>query len=436
VNPYDLIDAKKRGRRHSREEIQGLVAAVTDGSIPDYQVSAWLMAVWFRGLDDEETTEFTLAMRDSGDVIDLDRLPGPTADKHSTGGVGDKISLLLAPLAAELGMQVPMLSGRGLGHTGGTLDKLTSIPGYRIDLSVDEMLDVVQRVGCSIVGQTERIAPADRRLYALRDVTATVDCVPLIVSSILSKKFAAGPRNLVIDLKCGSGAFMRTPDDARRLARMLVQVATRAGREASALITDMDQPLGEAVGHALEVEEAIAGLSGGGPSATRELTVELTTEMAVLAGLGTADDMRMRARAALDDGSALRRFVTMVEAQGGRLDPAAPSLDVAPEQEPLRAERDGVVASFETEQVGWAVVDLGGGRRTHADDLDRGVGLRVVTHRGEPVERGTPLVRIFARDEETAALARARLARAITLAERADDGLPLIGERVTAADLA
>ncbi|HKK72294.1 MAG TPA: thymidine phosphorylase [Candidatus Krumholzibacteria bacterium] len=436
MNPYDLIDAKKRGRRHSREEIQGLVAAVTDGSIPDYQVSAWLMAVWFRGLDDEETTEFTLAMRDSGDVIDLDRLPGPTADKHSTGGVGDKISLLLAPLAAELGMQVPMLSGRGLGHTGGTLDKLTSIPGYRIDLSVDEMLDVVQRVGCSIVGQTERIAPADRRLYALRDVTATVDCVPLIVSSILSKKFAAGPRNLVIDLKCGSGAFMRTPDDARRLARMLVQVATRAGREASALITDMDQPLGEAVGHALEVEEAIAGLSGGGPSATRELTVELTTEMAVLAGLGTADDMRMRARAALDDGSALRRFVTMVEAQGGRLDPAAPSLDVAPEQEPLRAERDGVVASFETEQVGWAVVDLGGGRRTHADDLDRGVGLRVVTHRGEPVERGTPLVRIFARDEETAALARARLARAITLAERADDGLPLIGERVTAADLA
>ena len=436
MNPYDLIDAKKRGRRHSREEIQGLVAAVTDGSIPDYQVSAWLMAVWFRGLDDEETTEFTLAMRDSGDVIDLDRLPGPTADKHSTGGVGDKISLLLAPLAAELGMQVPMLSGRGLGHTGGTLDKLTSIPGYRIDLSVDEMLDVVQRVGCSIVGQTERIAPADRRLYALRDVTATVDCVPLIVSSILSKKFAAGPRNLVIDLKCGSGAFMRTPDDARRLARMLVQVATRAGREASALITDMDQPLGEAVGHALEVEEAIAGLSGGGPPATRELTVELTTEMAVLAGLGTADDMRMRARAALDDGSALRRFVTMVEAQGGRLDPAAPSLDVAPEQEPLRAERDGVVASFETEQVGWAVVDLGGGRRTHADDLDRGVGLRVVTHRGEPVERGTPLVRIFARDEETAALARARLARAITLAERADDGLPLIGERVTAADLA
>lgn len=436
MNPYDLIDAKKRGRRHSREEIQGLVAAVTDGSVPDYQVSAWLMAVWFRGLDDEETTEFTLAMRDSGDVIDLDRLPGPTADKHSTGGVGDKISLLLAPLAAELGMQVPMLSGRGLGHTGGTLDKLTSIPGYRIDLSVDEMLDVVQRVGCSIVGQTERIAPADRRLYALRDVTATVDCVPLIVSSILSKKFAAGPRNLVIDLKCGSGAFMRTPDDARRLARMLVQVATRAGREASALITDMDQPLGEAVGHALEVEEAIAGLSGGGPSATRELTVELTTEMAVLAGLGTADDMRMRARAALDDGSALRRFVTMVEAQGGRLDPAAPSLDVAPEQEPLRAERDGVVASFETEQVGWAVVDLGGGRRTHADDLDRGVGLRVVTHRGEPVERGTPLVRIFARDEETAALARARLARAITLAERADDGLPLIGERVTAADLA
>lgn len=435
MNVYDLIDTKKRGGRHTPEQIRDLVAAVTDGSIPDYQVSAWLMAVWFRGLDDDETTELTLAMRDSGDVIDLDRLPGPTADKHSTGGVGDKISLLLAPLAAELGLQVPMLSGRGLGHTGGTLDKLTSIPGYRIDLSAGEMLDVVERVGCSIVGQTERIAPADRRLYALRDVTATVDCVPLIVSSILSKKFAAGPRHLVIDLKCGSGAFMRTPEDARRLARMLVQVATRAGREASALITDMDQPLGEAVGHALEVEESLAGLAGGGPESTRELTVELTVEMAALAGLGSRDALRERARTALRDGSALRRFVAMVEAQGGRLDPEQPSLDVAPEQEPLCAERDGVVASFETEQVGWAVVDLGGGRRTHADDLDRGVGLRVVAHRGERVERGRPLVRIFARDEDTAAAARARLARAITVAEHADEGLPLIGERVTPDDL-
>ena len=435
MNVYDLIDTKKRGGRHTPEQIRDLVAAVTDGSIPDYQVSAWLMAVWFRGLDDDETTELTLAMRDSGDVIDLDRLPGPTADKHSTGGVGDKISLLLAPLAAELGLQVPMLSGRGLGHTGGTLDKLTSIPGYRIDLSVDEMLDVVGRVGCSIVGQTERIAPADRRLYALRDVTATVDCVPLIVSSILSKKFAAGPRHLVIDLKCGSGAFMRTPDDARRLARMLVQVATRAGREASAMITDMDQPLGEAVGHALEVEEALAGLAGEGPESTRELTVELTVEMAALAGTGSRDALRERARTALDDGSALRRFVEMVEAQGGRLDPSQPAIDVAPEQEPLVAADDGMVAAFETEQVGWAVVDLGGGRRTHADDLDRGVGLRVVAHRGDRVERGQPLVRIFARDEDTASVARARLARSITVAEHADAGLPLIGERVTAGDL-
>ena len=435
MNVYDLIDTKKRGGRHTPEQIRDLVAAVTDGSIPDYQVSAWLMAVWFRGLDDDETTELTLAMRDSGDVIDLDRLPGPTADKHSTGGVGDKISLLLAPLAAELGLQVPMLSGRGLGHTGGTLDKLTSIPGYRIDLSVDEMLDVVGRVGCSIVGQTERIAPADRRLYALRDVTATVDCVPLIVSSILSKKFAAGPRHLVIDLKCGSGAFMRTPDDARRLARMLVQVATRAGREASAMITDMDQPLGEAVGHALEVEEALAGLAGEGPESTRELTVELTVEMAALAGTGSRDALRERARTALDDGSALRRFVEMVEAQGGRLDPSQPAIDVAPEQEPLVAADDGMVAAFETEQVGWAVVDLGGGDRALADDLDRGVGLRVVAHRGDRVERGQPLVRIFARDEDTASVARARLARSITVAEHADAGLPLIGERVTAGDL-
>ena len=435
MNVVEAIERKKRGGRHEADELRSLVEGVTAESIPDYQLAAWLMAVWFQGLDDEETYELTLAMRDSGDVVDLSSLDAPTADKHSTGGVGDKISLLLAPLAAELGLAVPMLSGRGLGHTGGTLDKLTAIPGYRFDLSAAEMLDVVGRIGCSIIGQTGAIAPADRRLYALRDVTGTVDCVPLIVSSILSKKFAAGPRNLVIDLKCGSGAFMRTPDDALRLANTLVAVGRRAGKNITALVTDMEQPLGVGVGHSLEVLEALEGLRGEGPEVTRELTVALTVEMARLAGLGDEATLRERAARALDDGSALARFVAMVEAHGGHIDPARPRLDVAPEVEPLVASRAGVVTGFDTAAVGWSVVDLGGGRRRHTDDLDRGVGLRVERHLGDRVAAGEPLVRIHARDEQSADRARTRLAEAVRVTDEAIDAPPLVARRVTAEDL-
>ena len=430
MDAYELIDRKKRGGAHSAEELAALVAGVTDQSIPDYQLSAWLMAVWHKGLDPEETEALTLAMRDSGDTLDVSSLPGPTADKHSTGGVGDKISLLLAPLAAAVGLYVPMLSGRGLGHTGGTLDKLTAIDGYRVDLSADEMLDVVARVGCSIIGQTGRMAPADRRLYALRDVTATVDCIPLIVSSIMSKKLAAGPEHLVIDLKCGSGAFMRDLDSARELARALTDVGTRAGRKMSVLITDMDQPLGEAVGHSLEVREALDGLRGAGPAATRELTVELVTEMLDLASSGTRDEARREVVRALDSGAALEKFVAMVEAHGGTLDPEDPALDVAPETEPLRADRDGYVAGFETAQVGRAVVDLGGGRRRHDDELDLGVGLRILRHRGDRVATGDPIVAIHARDEESAEKARTRLRAAITVDEEAPVEVPLVHERV------
>ena len=435
MNAYDLIDAKKRGRTHTADEIRELVHAITDGSMPDYQVSAWLMAVWFRGLEAEETYELTMAMRDSGDTLDLSRLSGPTADKHSTGGVGDKISLILAPLAAELGLQVPMLSGRGLGHTGGTLDKLAAIEGYRVDLEPESMVEVVEKVGCSIVGQTDRIAPADRRLYALRDVTATVDCVPLIVSSILSKKLAAAPQNLVFDLKCGSGAFMRTPEAARELAAGLVRVGSRAGKNVSALITDMDQPLGEAVGHAHEVLESLDVMKGGGPAVTRDLTVALTVEMAVLAGLGTADELLRRAETALDDGSALQRFLRMVEAHGGRLDPENPAVEVAPEVEPLTADRDGVLSAVATEQVGWAVVDLGGGRRKHDDRLDTSVGLRVRARIGDRVEQGQTLCEIFAHDADRAKAARKRLRRAFAVGDDSMPAPPLVAERVTLDDV-
>ncbi len=426
MRAYDLIDRKKRGGRHSGEEIRFLVRGVTDGSIPDYQVAAWLMAVWHKGLTAEETTALTLAMRDSGEVLDLSSIPGPTADKHSTGGVGDKVSLALAPLAACLGLYVPMLSGRGLGHTGGTLDKLTAIEGYRVDLQPEDMIRIVREVGCSIIGQTDRIAPADRRLYALRDVTATVDCIPLIVSSILSKKFAAGPEHLVIDLKCGSGAFMRDLESARQLAKALIDTGRSAGKKMAALITDMDQPLGETVGHALEVQEILDCLDGGGPADLRELTLELTVEMAMLAGAGEREALRIRAERALDDGSARERFERMVRAHGGDL---SAGLEVAPEVEPVRALHDGWIRSIRTDEVGWAVVDLGGGRRTYDDPLDLGVGLRFQLSRGDAVQAGDPIVSIHARDEATAEVARQRLTAAIEIAGAPPEPRPLVLER-------
>ncbi len=431
--PYELITWKKHGREHTAEEIAALVDAITDGSIPEYQLAAWLMAVWFRGMSVEETYQLTERMASSGIRLDLSELPGPTADKHSTGGVGDKVSLLLAPLAAELGLSVPMLSGRGLGHTGGTLDKLQSIPGYRIDLSPREFLQVVERVGCSITGQTGEIAPADRRLYHLRDVTATVDCVPLIVSSILSKKIAAGPANLVIDLKCGSGAFMRDPKAARTLAESLLATATRAGRKICALITDMGQPLGSAVGHALEAEEAIEGLSGEGPEELRTLTIELTAAMGELAGLGALEELKERCARHLDDGSALARFLRMVHAHGGRMDEKAPAscLSIAPECEPLVAKSSGWVQPMDAEQIGLSLVELGGARRRSDDELDLGVGLKVLVRVGDEVDEGQPLVRIFARDESAARACRERLRTAMPVGEEKCAPTPLIFERVS-----
>ncbi len=430
--PYELISWKKQGREHSAEEIAALVDAITDGSIPEYQLAAWLMAVWFRGMSVEETYQLTERMASSGIRLDLSELSGPTADKHSTGGVGDKVSLLLAPLAAELGLSVPMLSGRGLGHTGGTLDKLQSIPGYRIDLSPREFLQIVGTVGCSITGQTGEIAPADRRLYHLRDVTATVDCVPLIVSSILSKKIAAGPANLVIDLKCGSGAFMRDPKAARILAESLLATATRAGRKICALITDMGQPLGSAVGHALEAQEAIEGLSGRGPEELRSLTIELTAAMGELAGLGSLQELRERCAQHLDDGSALRRFLAMVHAHGGRMDENAPAscFSIAPEAEPLLAANSGWVQPMDAEQIGLSLVELGGARRRSDDELDLGVGLKVLARVGDKVDQGQPLVSIFARDEGAATACRERLRVAMPVTNEKCAPTPLIFERV------
>jgi pyrimidine-nucleoside phosphorylase len=432
MTPYELIARKKRGQEHTAQELDDLVSGVADGSIPDYQLAAWLMAVWFRGMTSEETFLLTDRMRASGITLDLSSLPGPTADKHSTGGVGDKVSLLLAPLAAELGLYVPMLSGRGLGHTGGTLDKLSAIPGYRVDLTPDELLAQVARVGCAISGQTAEIAPADRRLYHLRDVTASVDCIPLIVSSIMSKKLAAGPRHLVIDLKCGSGAFMRELDVARELARALLATGLRAGRKMAVLVTDMGQPLGQAVGHAVEAREAVEGLLGGGPADLRALTIELVAEMARLAGLGSLESLRQRAGRALDDGSALQRFLRMVEAQGGRLDPRDPlaALQIAPEVAPLVAPADGHVGAMDAESIGLSLVDVGGARVTQDGQLDLGVGLLVPVKTGDRVRQGQTLARLFARSEAAAARCRSRLAAAIPVQPQPIAARPLVLERI------
>jgi pyrimidine-nucleoside phosphorylase len=387
---------------------------VTDGSVPDYQLAAWLMAVWHRGLTPEEVLWMTTAMRDSGAVLQHDVELEPTADKHSTGGVGDKASLIVAPLAAELGMCVPMISGRGLGHTGGTLDKLQAIPGYRVDLSADEFNRVLRDIGCSIIGQTAEIAPADRRLYALRDVTGTVDCVGLIVSSILSKKLAAGPRNLVIDLKCGSGAFMPDRESARELARALNATGRAAGLNMSSLLTDMDQPLGSAIGHALEVREALECLGGGGPADLRELAVELVVEMGRLAGLGKAGDLRARCCRSLDDGSSAARFRRMVDAHSGSAD-FADALVIEDELAPVVADRDGTVVAIGTDELGRAVIELGGGRLEHTGVIDLAVGLESLVRLGDEVEEGQPLVRIHSSDSTRADRARTRIAAAIDL---------------------
>lgn len=432
ATPYELIEKKKRGGHHDGAELDLLLDGIMQGSMPDYQLAAWLMAVWFSGMNEEETYLLTTRMRDSGACLDLSALPGPTADKHSTGGVGDKVSLVLAPLAAELGLCVPMLSGRGLGHTGGTLDKLSAIPGYRTDLSPREMLDVVERVGCSITGQTTEIAPADRKLYHLRDVTATVDCIPLIVSSILSKKLAAGPQHLVIDLKCGSGAFMRDLESARRLAKALLSTGRRAGRKVSALITDMDQPLGTAVGHALEVRESLQTLDGEGPEDLRLLSVELVVEMGRLARLGAPDELRQRCHAALESGRARERFFAMVRAHGGDLAAEDPirSLEIAPEASVLTAEKKGWVGPVDAAEVGLAVVDLGGGRTTQDDELDLSVGLEVTARVGQEVQREEPLVRIFGHDSARVEAARRRLRRALPVSPRPVAERSLILERV------
>ncbi|MCP3964654.1 MAG: thymidine phosphorylase [bacterium] len=391
----ELIRKKRDGESLESDEIREFLTGVTTGEVPDYQISAMLMAVYLRGLDDAELTAWADAMLHSGDVLDLSRIDRAKVDKHSTGGVGDKISLPLAPAVAACGLAVPMVSGRGLGHTGGTLDKLESIPGFRVDLDVETFARIVDRVGACIIGQTERIAPADGVLYALRDVTATVESIPLIASSIMSKKLAEGTDGLVLDCKVGTGAFMKTRERAADLARALLAIGRAAGKSVTAVLTAMDDPIGDRVGNALEVEESIAVLHGEGPADTRELTVRLGAEMLLCVdACETPEEGAERLAAVLDDGSALEIFRRMVEAQGGDprvVDDPRGILPQAAGRTAVPAAASGYVAAIAADEIGTAALLLGAGRRRKEDRLDPAVGIEIARRSGDAVRAGEPI---------------------------------------------
>ena len=392
VRAVDVILAKRHGVAHDRATLEAFIGGYVRGEVPDYQVAAWLMAVVWRGMTERETADLTEVMADSGERLDLAEFAHPV-DKHSTGGVGDKTTLVLAPLLAALGASVAKMSGRGLGHTGGTIDKLEAIPGFRAELDQAAFFRQVREVGVAVTGQTKALAPADGLLYALRDATGTVASLPLIASSIMSKKLAGGARTIVLDVKVGHGAFMRTPGEARALAAAMVAIGAHAGRTVRAVLSNMDEPLGSAVGHALEVREAVATLRGGGPPDLRELVVALATELLEAAGLVTDAG---EVDAALNDGRALRRFERWVAAQGGdvaRID----ALEVAPDTVDWCADAGGFLASLDAERVGAAVGQLGGGRRQKGDALDLGVGAVVRAKVGDPVRVGDPLVTLHHR---------------------------------------
>jgi pyrimidine-nucleoside phosphorylase/thymidine phosphorylase len=412
-----------------------MVRGFTDGAVPDYQMAAFCMAVFFRGLEGPELRALVDAMLHSGDVLDLSDVPGVKVDKHSTGGVGDKVSLALAPLAAACGVKVPMVSGRGLGHTGGTLDKLEAIPGFRTDLPVERFREIVASAGACLVGQTARIAPADRKLYALRDLTATVESIPLIAASILSKKLAEGIDALVLDVKVGSGAFMKRPEDARRLAATLASLARGMGKRVSALLTDMDQPLGRAVGNALEVKEAVDLLRDEGPRDLREVTVELTAEMLLLGG--AAPDLpaaRRRVAAALGDGRGFLKLCEIVEAQGGDADALAdPSLlPRAASTLEVAAGAAGVVQAVDAEAIGLAAMALGAGRSRVEDRVDPAAGLVVHKKVGDEVEAGESLATLHpgASPLEPPAAVADRVRGAYQIGSARVPPEPLIRERI------
>lgn len=438
MRPQDIIRKKRDGERLSREEIEFFAAGVTSGDLADYQASALLMAIFANGMDAEETKFLTQAMLHSGEVLDFSDIPLPKVDKHSTGGVGDKTSLILAPLVAAAGACVPMISGRGLGHTGGTLDKLEAIPGYRVHLTLEEFRAVLKRVGFAMMGQTAEIAPADKKLYALRDATATVEVIPLIVASIMSKKLAAGLDALVLDVKTGSGAFMREEAQARELAHALVETGNLSGVSTEALLTDMSQPLGEMVGHAAEVRECIEILRNECSERARptlELSIELAARMVARAKLESSlEGARARVERALSSGAALERFRDNVIAQGGDArvcDDPLNLLPLTPHEVKVESPRAGFVSEIETAEIGLTVSALGGGRIRIEDTIDPAVSFRALAQIGDEVAAGQELGLLYCRNEADGAAAVARITAAYEIGDEPVARPTLIKEVIT-----
>ena len=426
---YRLIERKRDGGRIEPGDWRAFVLAYVGGQIPDYQMAAFLMAAFLRGLDAEETSALTEAMLTSGASLELSHLPVGRVDKHSTGGVGDKVSIAVAPVVAACGVPFAKMSGRGLGHTGGTLDKLDSIPGFRVELTTAEFLRQVRDVGLAIIGQTADLVPADKKLYALRDVTATVDNVSLIAASIMSKKIAAGADAIVLDVKVGDGAFMKTIEDARELAELMLELGRHAEREVACILTDMDQPLGHAVGNALELRETIATLRGDGPPDFTELVLAASAHLLAFSDLGVDEDEgRRRAVAAIGDGSALETYERWIAAQGG--DPREQALPTAPVVREVPAPADGVVARIGAVDIGLAALRLGAGRRTKDEQIDHAVGVVCRAKRGDAVAAGEPIAEVHARDEHAAARAADEVVAAYAFGEEAPAERPIVLETI------
>lgn len=430
---YDIIAKKRDGKELSKEEIQFMIDGIVSGEIPDYQTSAFLMAAYLNGMTEEESLNLTMAMAHSGDMVDLSSIEGIKVDKHSTGGVGDKTSMIVVPIVAACGVKVAKMSGRGLGHTGGTVDKLESIPGYQTSLSREEFFRVVNEVGASVIGQSGNLAPADKKLYALRDVTATIESIPLIAASIMSKKLAAGSDCILLDVKTGSGAFMKTVEQSMVLAKEMVTLGENAGRKTRALITNMDIPLGNAIGNSLEVEESIQTLQGKGPEDLTEVCVALAANMLVLAGKGSLEECKDMVNQVIQDGSALKKFADMVKAQGGDanviLHPE--NLAKAGRVHQICAKSSAVIQSMNAEGIGMASVLLGAGRKTKESAIDFSAGIILNRKTGDRVEAGEVIATLYANEEDLFKEAEERFLQSITMGSEEIEKSALIYALVT-----
>lgn len=425
---YDIIENKRNGKELSKEEIEFFIKGYTDGSIPDYQASALCMAVYFNGMTEKETVILTEAMANSGDTVDLSMFGALSADKHSTGGVGDKTSLVVAPIVASLGGKITKMSGRGLGHTGGTVDKLESIPGYKTTLSGDEFISQVEKVGMAVIGQSGNLTPADKKLYALRDVTATVDSIPLIVSSIMSKKIAAGSHNIVLDVKCGSGAFMKTVDNAEILANEMVKIGKGCGRNTAALITDMDRPLGSAVGNSLEVIEAVKVLKGEVKNDLREVCVALSAELISLVFSLSNREALEKVNDALDSGKAFEKMKEWISAQGGDIS-CIDNTDLFPKAEfsyDIMSEHNGYISSMDTKKIGLTSVILGAGREIKEDSIDFSAGIMIYKKTGDKTDKGEKMATLFTNNKLSFEEAEKMYRSAVCLSSVKPENKPLI----------